>query len=842
MTVEARFRSLRGGFSAAAVIGLASLAAAGGSAAGAVQSSPSMASAPAPVHPAIWPAARSPIGLDPHIEDRITDILGRMSLEEKVGQVLQPEMRSITPNEVRDYHIGSLENGGGSVPQGSKHASVVDWVNLVQSYWQASVDPRANQVRIPLMWASDAVHGHNNVFGATLFPHNIGLGAAHDPDLMRRIGTVTAAEVRSTGMDWAFAPTIAVARDNRWGRAYESYSEDPRLVAAYAGAIVSGLEGSGRDFLDHDHVISTAKHFLGDGSTRNGRDQGDSTVSEEELSRVDAAGYVTAIDAGVQAVMASYNSWHGTKMHANKALLTVVLKQRMGFDGLVIGDWNAHSQIPGCTVSDCPIAFNAGVDVFNIPNDWKALYHNMIREVQSGAIPMARLDDAVRRVLRVKFRAGIMAEPSPKDRPGTLKPIGTPAHRAVAREAVRKSLVLLKNNRSVLPIRPGAHVLVTGDGADSVAMQAGGWTLSWQGNDNGPGDFPGATSIWQGIEAAVTAAGGTATLSADGAVAGKPDVAIVVFGETPYAEYMGDQTDVALHHDNGESLAMLKRLRARGIPTVAVLLSGRPLYVNPQINAADAFVAAFLPGSEGEGVADVLVAGRDGKPRYYFQGKLSFSWPRTPAQTPLNIGDAHYDPQFAYGFGLTYAAPVHTPVLPEVRSDIQYGPRGVYFDKGVFWNGYGMTIGDGRSAGMRYAGKPVQAGTALAARPSPGDRTAVRLQWSGRGNGRAAIVAANPTDMAREANGSMLLSVTVRVDRAPSASVRLGVGNASVPVAALLKPGTEQIDIPLTCFTGQDFAAAQPVMKIETSGTLALDLLGVRLIENKTGATCPTEN
>ncbi|OHT21813.1 glycoside hydrolase family 3 protein [Edaphosphingomonas haloaromaticamans] len=801
---------------------------------------PAAPSEPMPVHPGIWPAARSPIGLDPAIEARIGDIIRQMTLEEKVGQTLQPEIRWITPEEVRDYHIGSIENGGGSFPRGNKHASVGDWVEMIQSYWEASVDPRANHVRIPLMWASDAVHGHNNVLGATLFPHNIGLGAAHDPDLIRRIGAVTAAEVRSTGMDWAFAPTIAVARDDRWGRTYESYSEDPRIVSRYAAAIVEGLEGSGRAFLDRDHVLATAKHFLGDGSTDKGRDQGNSLVSEEELSRVDAAGYVTAIGAGAQTVMASYSSWHGTKMHANKALLTDVLKTRMGFDGLIIGDWNGHSQIPGCTLSDCAIAFNAGVDVFNVPTDWKALYHNMIRQVRSGEIPMARLDDAVRRVLRVKFRAGIMDGTAPRDRPGTLRPIGTAEHRAVAREAVRKSLVMLKNNGSLLPIRPGARILVAGEGADNVAMQTGGWTLSWQGNDNGPAEFPGATSIYQGIRQAAEAAGGTAELAPDGAFARKPDVAIVVFGETPYAEYMGDQTDVALHHGNNESLALLKRLKAAGIPTVAVLLSGRPLYVNPQINQADAFVAAFLPGSEGAGVADVLIAGADGKPRHDFTGRLSFSWPKRPDQTPLNIGDADYDPQFAYGFGLTYAAPAKTPRLPEVETSVQYGDRGVYFARGVFWNGYGLTLGAAGAPPVAYAGKPAGAG-AVTAGPSPRDPLVVHLGWNGKGEGWVAIAAADPTDISREANGSMLVSLDVKVGKAPSSAVHLMVGDTALPIARLLRPGASHLEIALPCFKGQDFSKVQPLLRLKTGGTLDMDLIDARLVENKTGTVCPAE-
>jgi len=622
------------------------------------------------VHLNLWPESKSPIGLDTKIEKRIDGLLKQMTVGEKVGQVIQPEWKSISPAEVAQYHIGSIENGGGAVPGGNKHSSVQDWVSLIEPYYDASVDPVRNRVIIPVIWASDAVHGHNNVYGATLFPHNVGLGAAHDPDLIRRIGEVTAVEMRSTGMDWSFAPTIAVARDDRWGRTYESYSEDPKIVAQYAAAIVTGLEGSGSTFLDKDHVISTAKHFLGDGSTDGGRDQGDSLASEADLIRLHAAGYTQAIDAGTQSIMASYNSWHGVKMHANKVLMTDVLKGQMSFDGFVMGDWNAHGQIPGCTNADCAKAFNAGLDIFNAPQDWKALYVNLVREVNDGTIPTARLDDAVRRILRVKMRMGVFDEPAPDKRPDTYAPIGTPGHRAVARQAVRESLVLLKND-GVLPIKPSATVLIAGDGADNIAMQAGGWTLSWQGADNGPNDFPGATSIYEGLKAEIDAAGGRALFSPDGTSAQKADVAVVVFGEIPYAESKGDQSDVALHHDNVESLELIKKLKAQGIPVVAVMLSGRALYVNPQINAADAFVEAWLPGSEGEGVADVLTG------KYDFTAKLSFSWPKRPDQTPLNVGDATYDPQFACGFGLSYASPARTPALPEAASTAKYGEKNV---------------------------------------------------------------------------------------------------------------------------------------------------------------------
>ena len=670
------------------------------------------------------------------------------------------------------------------------------------------------------------------------FPHNIGLGAAHDADLIRRIGEITAAEVRSTGMDWSFSPTIAVARDDRWGRTYESYSEDPKIVAQYAAAMVTGLEGSGSTFLDKDHVISTAKHFLGDGSTDGGRDQGDSLVSEADLIRLHAAGYAQAIGAGTQSIMASYNSWHGVKMHANKALMTDALKGQMGFDGFIMGDWNAHGQIPGCTNADCAVAFNAGLDIFNAPQDWKALCTSLVREVHDGTIPKARLDDAVRRILRVKMRMGVFDEPAPDKRPDTHRPIGTPGHRAIARQAVRESLVLLKNN-NVLPIKPNATVLIAGDGANNIAMQAGGWTLSWQGADNGPKDFPGATSIYEGLKAEIDAAGGQALLSPDGTSAQKADVAVVVFGENPYAEFMGDQSDVALHHDNAESLELIKKIKAQGIPVVAVMLSGRALYVNPQINAADAFVEAWLPGSEGEGVADVLTGKND------FTGKLSFSWPKRPDQTPLNVGDATYDPQFAYGFGLSYAAPAQTPVLPEVAETTKYGEKNVYYAKGTAWNGYKLSIGDSDEAHVAYAGtRTTLHGSAGLMLESQADG-ALHAAWNGKSKAWLEMGADKPSDVAREANGAMLLSLTVRVNTVPASEVRLGVGSASVPVTAELKAlpvgSYATLAVPLSCFAAQDLMKTPTIAHVETSGSLDLSVSEIRLTETRTGAACPNE-
>jgi beta-glucosidase len=790
------------------------------------------------VHPKRWPESKSPIGLNPKIEKRIDILLNQMTVEEKIGQVIQPEWKAISPDEVAQYHIGSIEAGGGSAPGGNKHAIVHEWVSSIEPYYDASVDPARNRVIIPLIWAADAVHGHNNVYGATLFPHNIGLGATHDPALIRRIGEATAAEVRSTGMDWSFAPTIAVARDDRWGRTYESYSEDPKIVAQYAASMVMGLEGSGSTFLDKDHVISTAKHFLGDGSTDGGRDQGNSLTSEADLIRLHAPGYTEAIDAGTQSIMASFNSWHGVKMHANQALMTAVLKGQMGFDGIIMGDWNAHGQIPGCSNSDCAPAFNAGLDIFNAPADWKALYANLVREVNDGTISTARINDAVRRILRVKMRMGVFEEPAPDKRPDTDQPIGTAGHRAIARQAVRESLVLLKND-GVLPIRPNSTVLIAGDGADNVAMQSGGWSLSWQGADNGPKDFPGATSIYQGLKTQLEEAGGHAQFSPDGESVRKADVAIVVFGETPYAEFMGDQNDVALHHDNGESLELIRKLKAQGIPVVAIMLSGRPLYVNPQINAADAFVEAWLPGSEGEGVADVLTGKHD------FTGKLSFSWPKRPDHTPLNVGDAGYDPQFAYGFGLRYASPAHTTTLPEVAETTRYGERNVYYTRGTAWNGYKLSIGDINTPRVDHVGsRTILNGSAGLMLESQEDG-AMRATWNGASKAWLEMGADKPSDIGREANGAMMLALTLRINTTPSAGVRLGVGSASVPVTTRLRAlpigSYATLAVPLYCFSAQNLTNTPTIVHLETSGRLDLSVSDIRLTEAKRGAACPAE-
>ena len=791
------------------------------------------------VHPLLWPRSKSPIGLDPAMERRITKIIAGMSVEEKVGQVIQPEWKSIKPEEVAEYHIGSIENGGGSVPGGNKHATVKDWVDLIEPYYQASVRMRSvnggQRTVIPLIWASDAVHGHNNVYGSTLFPHNIGLGAAHDPALIERIGRATAEEVRATGMDWSFAPTIAVARDDRWGRTYESYSEDPKIVAAYAGAMVSGLEGKGGDFLDKDHVISTAKHFLGDGSTDGGRDQGDSLASEDDLIRLHAQGYAAAIDAGTQSIMASYNSWHGIKMHANKALMTDVLKGQMGFDGFIMGDWLAHAQIPGCSNGDCPAAFNAGLDIFNAPTDWKVLYANMVREVKSGTIPPARLDDAVRRILRVKMRAHVFDEPSPAHRPDTFKPIGTPEHRAIARQAVAESLVLLKNNGGVLPIKASAHVLVAGSGADDIGRQSGGWTLNWQGVGNKNSDFPHGQSIFAGIAEAVKAGGGQADLAVDGQFSQKPDVAIVVFGETPYAEFQGDIPTLEYQPGDKSDLALLQRLKAQGVPVVSVFLSGRPLWTNPEINASDAFVAAWLPGSEGGGVADVLIRKPDGTLNHDFRGQLGFSWPKRADRTPGHREEPGYDPQFAYGYGLTYASAVTVGTLSE---DPGVRVAGANIDR-YFVAGHTPAPWSLSATGAVTV-KAVDAGAQENARLA---------QWSGQGPG-AVTISGTAADLSRQTTGDMALMIRYRLSAAPTAPVKLSVScgancGAAVDVTSLLTAAADSnwhvTRIKLTCFRtgGADMSKVVSPFSLATDGRLGLTFTELKLSTNEGDAVCP---
>ena len=622
-----------------------------------------------------WPRQASPFPSDTAEEARLDAFISAMTLHDKVGQVIMGEIKHLSPADVKRYRLGAVLNGGGSFPGGNRHASAADWLALADAFHQASIERRDGRPRIPIIWGTDAVHGANNVFGATLFPHNIGLGAGANPDLLRRIGAATAREVAATGIYWNFAPTLAVPRDDRWGRTYEGYSEQPGLVAELGAALIEGMQGAvGRDFMAPGKVLATAKHFLGDGGTTGGVDQGNTEVGEAQLARIHGAGYRTALTTGAQTVMVSFSSWNGLKMHANPYLLKEVLKGRMGFDGFLVGDWDGHAQVPGCTASSCAEAFNAGVDMFMAPKRWKALHRNLLRQIGTGEIEMARLDDAVRRILRVKLRAGLLDAPRPSARPLSQPPgsesaatdrsgwIGHPAHRGLARRAVRESLVLLKNEGGVLPVAAGARVLVAGAAASSIPSQLGGWSMTWQGDDIENADFPGATSILEGVRAAAAEAGGAVEFRTfsevlEGLEGAPPDVALLVYGEKPYAEYEGDVETLEFSPGDKSHLEAARRLQAAGIPVVSVLLTGRPLAVPDEIEASEAFVVAWLPGSEGAGVADVLIAAYDGSPRFDFTGRLPFSWPGAPDQAVNNIGDASYPPAYPFGFGLRYAPP-----------------------------------------------------------------------------------------------------------------------------------------------------------------------------------------
>jgi beta-glucosidase len=625
-----------------------------------------------------WPEVRSTVNDDVDID--IAIILDSMTLEEKIGQMVMPEIKSVSADEVRDYHLGAILNGGGSWPNRNKNSSVADWVSLADDYYLASVDTTGGRTAVPVLWGTDAVHGHNNVIGATIFPHNIGLGAANNPGLMRQIGEATALEVAVTGIDWVFAPTLAVVRNDRWGRTYEGYSEDPEIVKAYAGEIVAGLQGDGfsGELFNDAHVLATAKHFIGDGGTDDGDDQGNTVVTEQELHDIHAQGYFSALDAGAQTVMASYSSWNGSKLHGDEYLLTTVLKEKMGFDGFVLGDWNGHAQVPDCSNDSCAKSFNAGVDMMMVPFDWRAFIENTLSQVRDGVIPMERVDDAVTRILRVKMRAGAFDANKPSDRTyaNNTSLIASAKHKALARQAVRESLVLLKNKNAILPLNPASKVLVAGASADNIARQCGGWTVSWQGSGLSNNDFPQATSILSGIESAVNAAGGTVEYNVSGLFDQTlpPDVAIVVFGEAPYAEYNGDLTNIEYQSGVKSDLELLNRLKAQNIPVVSVFLSGRPLWVNKELNASNGFVAAWLPGTEGAGIADLLFTDVSGAINYDFSGKLSFSWPEQADQQLLNRNDDIYLPLFPYGFGLSYQD-VDTlgDDLDETRKEIALG-------------------------------------------------------------------------------------------------------------------------------------------------------------------------
>jgi beta-glucosidase len=585
-------------------------------------------------------------------EPQVQALLARMSLEQKVGQMTQAEQSALKePNDIETYHLGSLLSGGSSDPKAGN--SLQNWTDLYDDLQTRAAKARLG---IPILFGIDAVHGHSNVLGAVIFPHNIGLGCTRNPSLVERASRVTAVEVRATGIQWTFAPCVAVPRDERWGRTYEGFGESPDLARTLGEAAVRGLQG--RDLSDPLSLLACAKHFAGDGGTVFGTgapkqpgskerwplDRGDVPLSEQELRDIHMQGYVSTVPVGVGTIMPSYNSWNGVKASGSKRLLTEILKQEMGFNGFLISDYNAIDELPGDYKSQIEQSVNAGMDMFMIPERYREFYTLLTELVREGRVAQARIDDAVRRILRVKFAMGLMDKNRSQLADRSLhRQFGSAAHRQVARECVRQSLVLLKNERRALPLKKNlGRIHVGGKSADDIGNQCGGWTIDWQGKSGET--TTGGTTVLRAIQQAVSPRT-RVTHSKDGSGADGADVGVVVIGETPYAEMFGDRTDLRLAD---EDVAAVENMKRAGIPVVAVLLSGRPMIVDKVLGKCDAFVAAWLPGTEGAGVADVLFG--DYRPT----GKLSFSWPRSMDQLPVNVGDRNYNPLFKYGYGLTY--------------------------------------------------------------------------------------------------------------------------------------------------------------------------------------------
>jgi beta-glucosidase len=580
-------------------------------------------------------------------EGQVQKFLGQLTLAQKVGQMTQPDQMYLRDlDDLQKYHLGSLLSGGDSDPKtGNDFHS---WRELYNHYQARAVK---TEPRIPILYGVDDVHGHSNVIGATIFPHNIGLGCTRNAGLVEKAGRVTAIEVRATGIQWGFAPCLAVPQDVRWGRTYEGFSDSPDVVKVLGEAAVRGMQGSGLG--DPLGIAACAKHFAGDGGTAFGTgvpkgegslhyplDQGDTRLSDAEFRRIHLQGYITAIQAGVATVMPSYSSWNGVKCSADYVLLTEILKHELRFEGFLISDYAAQKELPGNYKQQIETTINAGMDMVMVPDNYREFIRLLTELVQEGRVTMSRIHDAVTRILRVKFAMGLM-DPNRLQLadPVLEKQFGSAEHRAVARQCVRESLVVLKNDRSILPLSAGRRIHVAGKNANNIGNQCGGWTIYWQGRS---GDTTLGTTILAAIRKA--AGGAQVTYSQDGSGAVGASAAIAVIGETPYAEMKGDRENLDL---DAEDVAVVENLKRADVPLAVVLVSGRPLVIDNILSKADAFVAAWLPGTEGDGVADVLFG------KWKPSGKLSFTWPRG-SSTSFHLGDPGYETLFPFGSGLTW--------------------------------------------------------------------------------------------------------------------------------------------------------------------------------------------
>jgi beta-glucosidase len=572
--------------------------------------------------------------LDPSasVEARVEDLLSQMTLDEKIGQMTQADKTAFSRIEdVAGYYLGSVLSGGGAAPDVNTPSA---WADMVDGFQAAALTTR---LKIPIIYGVDAVHGHNNVRGAVIFPHNIGLGCTRNPDLVEQAAKVTAAEVAATGIRWNFGPCIAVPRDERWGRTYEGYGETAELAQMFGAAAVKGYQG---DTLNNNtSILACAKHFIADGATNGGEDQGDAVINEQELRAIHLPGYVAAIEQGVGSIMASFSSWNGDKVHGSKYLLTDLLKGELGFEGFVISDWQAIDQLPGDYSSDVAVSINAGIDMVMVPYDYALFISTLKSVVQSGLVSQERIDDAVRRILTQKFKLGLFENPF-TDR-SMISLVGSEEHRAIARQAVRESVVLLKKKDGILPIpKSDVNIFLAGSHANNLGYQCGGWTISWQGSG---GNITDGTTILYAMMDAVQS--GVVYYNAEGDFDNlEADYSVVVIGETPYAESSGDKADLTI---SSTDVSLIKKMKALGKPVIVIIISGRPLIINPILHYSDVILAAWLPGTEGQGLTDVLFGD------YNPKGVLSNSWSRSMDQIPINIGDINYNPLYAYGYGIT---------------------------------------------------------------------------------------------------------------------------------------------------------------------------------------------
>ena len=784
----------------------------------------------------LWAIGQAHSGTD--IDRRVEALLSTLTLEQKVAQMIQGEIKHVTPEDVRVFGLGSVLNGGGSFPAQNKHASVQDWVDLADAYYLASIDTSAGSAGIPIIWGTDAVHGHNNVIGATIFPHNIALGAIGDAELTAAIAGATAREVSATGIDWIFAPTLAVALDPRWGRTYESYGSNPVLVKDFAGGVVEAMQAEG--------IVATAKHFIGDGGTHRGIDQGDTRLSKDDLMTIHGQGYLSAIEAGVMTVMASFNSWKGDKIHGNSELLTGLLRDELGFDGFVVSDWNGIGQVAGCEPDNCVQAINAGIDMVMVPKDWRTLLDNMIEQVRAGEITEARIDEAVSRILKVKLQSGLMERGLPSKRAaGYADAIGAETHRELAREAVRRSLVLMKDPTGLLPLDPAGIYRIAGAGADDIGLQSGGWTISWQGTGNVNADFPNGTSILDGFIARAAAAGGDVALYDSDEALAELDAVVMVMAEPPYAEGQGDIENLAWQQGRSRDLQKISELKEQGIPVVTLFLTGRPLWVNAELNASDAFVIGWLPGSEGAAVAEVMMAGADDAAQYDFEGKLPMPWPNhdlNPKDHDLSVTQH----AFPVGYGMSAGAKLEWVALAEDPIGQPKALETWVFDKGVKdpWRLY---VGDDFDWSVEVGprgGTSARGELSLTVVDRKVQEDARRIEFSGSGEHLSQVYFQfeDPVNMRALEMADGALSFDMRLLQRPTEPVKLRMDcgypcSGEMDITHVLQTADpdawQRMSFPMKCFAqlGVDSSKVNTPFLLATTGALSLEISEVVLAE-----------